>query len=276
MRILDNNGLILCDLQSELFEKSLSLDCSSEIFIRRFMNSKIVKQFDSTQILDDTLTIPDIYEHLVNEYGESSYGSIKYSKNELYWIGHIYRYLSYTYEISSKQVYKIIKPKELRNLFLAYHTFDTKQAIERILEAKNIVLDKDYTEAGIQILRKIRKNVVIHHMKLWNDSFESIKKGIKTIEMRLNDEKRSKIKTGDIIEFTNTSTLEKLKVKVDRIYKYDNFEQLYQHHDKISIGYKTNEVADPNDMLMYYKKEEIEKYGVLGIKVIVIEIVDMN
>ena len=31
-----------------------------------------------------------------------------------------------------------------------------------------------------------------------------------------------------------------------------------------------NEVADPNDMLMYYKKEEIEKYGVLGIKVIVI------
>jgi ASC-1-like (ASCH) protein len=107
-------------------------------------------------------------------------------------------------------------------------------------------------------------------MKLWNDSFESIKKGIKTIEMRLNDEKRSKIKIGDIIEFTNISTLEKLKVKVDRIYKHDNFEQLYQHHDKISIGYKANEVADPNDMLMYYTKEEIEKYGVLGIKVVVI------
>lgn len=270
MRIIDNNGLILCDLQSELFEKSLSLDCSSEIFIRRFMNSKIVKQFDSTQILDDTLTIPDIYEQLVNEYGDSSYGSMKYSKNELYWIGHIYRYLCYIYEISSKQVYKIIKPKELRSLFLAYHTFDTKQAIERILEAKNIVLDKDYTEAGIQILRRLRKNFVIHHMKLWNDSFESIKKGIKTIEMRLNDEKRSKIKIGDIIEFTNISTLEKLKVKVDRIYKHDNFEQLYQHHDKISIGYKANEVADPNDMLMYYTKEEIEKYGVLGIKVVVI------
>ena len=270
MRTIDNNGLILCDLQSELFEKSLSLDCSSEIFIRRFMNSKIVKQFDSTQILDDTLTIPDIYEQLVNEYGDSSYGSIKYSKNELYWIGHIYRYLCYIYEISSKQAYKIIKPKELRSVFLAYHTFDTKQAIERILEAKNIVLDKDYTEEGIQILRKIRKNLAIHHMKLWNDSFELIKKGIKTIEMRLNDEKRSKIKIGDIIEFTNTSTLEKLKVKVDRIYKYDNFEQLYQHHDKISIGYKENQVADPNDMLMYYTKEEIEKNGVLGIKIIVI------
>ena len=270
MRKLDNNGLILCDLQSDLFEKSLSLECSSEIFIRRFMNSKIAKQFDSTQILDDTLTISDINEELIKEYGYSSYGSIKYSKNELYWIGHIYRYLCYTYEITSKQAYKIIKPKELRSLFMAYHTFDTKHAIERILEAKNIILDKDYTEEGIQILKKIRKNVAIHNMRLWSDSFDLIKRGIKTIEMRLNDEKRSKIKVGDIIEFINISTLEKLKVKVDKIYKYNNFEQLYKKHDKIFLGYKKNEDANPNDMLMYYTKEEIDKYGVLGIKVIVI------
>ena len=60
-------------------------------------------------------------------------------------------------------------------------------------------------------------------------------------------------------------TLEKLKVKVDNIYKYANFEELYKHHDKISIGYKEEEIADPNDMLMYYKKEDVEKYGVLGI-----------
>jgi len=31
----------------------------------------------------------------------------------------------------------------------------------------------------------------MHRMKLWNDSFEAIKDGWKTIEMRLNDEKRS-------------------------------------------------------------------------------------
>ena len=175
MRTIDNNGLVLCDLQSDLFEKSICLDCSSEIFIRRFMNSKVAKQFDSTQVLDDTLTINNIFEELVNEYGDTSYGSVKYSKSELFWIGHIYRYFSYTYDISSKQVYKIVKPKELRSLFLAYHTFDTKQAIERILESKNIVLDKDYTEVGIQILRRLRKNVVVHQMKLWNDSFIAIK-----------------------------------------------------------------------------------------------------
>ena len=265
MKTMDNNGLILCDIQSELFENSLTLDCSTEIFIRRFMNSKIVKQFDSCQLLDDTLTIIDIYEQLDAEYGKTSYGSVKYSKDELYWIGHLYRYFCYTYEISSKQAYKIIKPKELRSLFLAYHTFDTKQAIERILEAKSIVLDKNYTEEGIQILRRLRKNVIVHQMKLGNDSFEAIKNKTKTIEMRLNDEKRSNIKIGDIIEFTNTMTLEKLKVKVDNIYKYANFEELYKHHDKISIGYKKEEIANPKDMLMYYKKENVEKYGVLGI-----------
>ena len=270
MRTIDNNGLVLCDLQSDLFEKSIYLDCSSEIFIRRFMNSKVAKQFDSTQVLDDTLTIDNIFEELVNEYGDTSYGSVKYSRSELYWIGHIYRYFSYTYDISSKQVYKIVKPKELRSLFLAYHTFDTKQAIERILESKNIVLDKDYTEVGIQILRRLRKNVVVHQMKLWNDSFIAIKNKTKTIEMRLNDEKRSKIKVGDIIEFVNTTTFEILKVKVDKIYKYDNFEQLYEKQDKISIGYKEEEIADPNDMLMYYKKDKIQKYGVLGIKVSII------
>lgn len=102
-------------------------------------------------------------------------------------------------------------------------------------------------------------------MNLWNDSFEAIKNKSKTIELRLNDEKRSKIKIGDFIGFTNTTTLEKIKTKVVNIYKYKDFEELYKHHDKISMGYKMEEIADPNDMLMYYKKEDIKKYGVLGI-----------
>ena len=37
-------------------------------------------------------------------------------------------------------------------------------------------------------------------MNLWNDSFIAIKEVRKTIEMRLNDEKRSQIKIGDEIE----------------------------------------------------------------------------
>ena len=104
-----------------------------------------------------------------------------------------------------------------------------------------------------------------HYMNLWDDSFQAIKEGWKTVEMRLNDEKRSIIDVDDIIEFTNTTTQEKMSCKVVNIYKYVNFIELYKHHDKVSIGYKKDETANPDDMLLYYTQEDIEKYGVVGI-----------
>lgn len=108
---------------------------------------------------------------------------------------------------------------------------------------------------------------MMHKMKLWNEPFEMIKSGYKTIEMRLNDEKRSLIKIGDSIEFTNASTNEVLSCVVTNLYRYANFKELYANHDKKSIGYKENEEADPKDMLKYYSQENIDKYGVLGIEI---------
>ena len=87
--------------------------------------------------------------------------------------------------------------------------------------------------------------------------------------MRLDDEKRSCIIINDTIEFTNTATQEKMSCQVLNIYKYANFAELYKHHDKISIGYQEDEVANPDDMLAYYTVEQIEKYGVVGIEVVV-------
>lgn len=57
----------------------------------------------------------------------------------------------------------------------------------------------------------------MHRMNLWNDPFEAIKDGWKTIEMRLNDEKRSQIKIGDEIEFTNIKTNETQICKVTNV-----------------------------------------------------------
>jgi ASC-1-like (ASCH) protein len=42
---------------------------------------------------------------------------------------------------------------------------------------------------------------------------------------------------------------------------------LYKHFDKISLGYKEDEIANSKDMEEYYPKEEQEKYGVLGIEI---------
>ncbi|MGI6759401.1 MAG: ASCH domain-containing protein [Bacilli bacterium] len=111
---------------------------------------------------------------------------------------------------------------------------------------------------------------MIHYMNLWNDSFQSIKKKTKTIEMRLNDEKRQLLNINDIIVFKNTRTNEEIKVKVISLKQYKNFDDLYQDCNKIEIGYREDEEANPDDMLAYYSKEQIEKYGALAIKVEVI------
>ena len=109
-----------------------------------------------------------------------------------------------------------------------------------------------------------------HYMNLWDDSFQAIKEGWKTVEMRLNDENRSIIDVDDIIEFTNTRRQEKMSCQVVNIYKYANFVELYEHHDRISIGYKEDEAANPDDMFLYYTREDIEKYGVVGIEITVV------
>ena len=108
-----------------------------------------------------------------------------------------------------------------------------------------------------------------HYMNLWDDSFQAIKEGRKTVEMRLNDEKRSCIKINDTIEFSNTTTQEKISCKVINIYRYSDFAELYKHHSKTSIGYAEDETADPDDMFSYYTREDIKKYGVVGIEVII-------
>ena len=84
--------------------------------------------------------------------------------------------------------------------------------------------------------------------------------------MRLNDDKRRKIQTGDIIEFTNTFTLETMSCLVLKIFNYKTFNELYLNHSKVSIGYKDDEIAKPEDMLVYYSIEEIKNYGVVGIE----------
>lgn len=158
MKKIDKDGLLLCELQAKTFEMSIdATEASSEIFIRRFMNSQISKSIDSCEILQTNMQAKDILERIEEQYGKSNYGSKRYTKNELYWIGYIYRYFSYTYEKSSVQIYKIVKPKELRALFLPYHTLDPSQAIERILEAKNLFIVDDKAEIGRQY--KIYKSI---------------------------------------------------------------------------------------------------------------------
>ena len=104
---------------------------------------------------------------------------------------------------------------------------------------------------------------MLHKMKLNESPFERIKNGTKTIEFRLFDEKRQKIKIGDQIEFSKLPDLEeKLVVDVIDLYKDESFEKLFKRllKDEEEIQRKTK------SMRQFYSSDDEKKYGVLGIK----------
>jgi len=107
-----------------------------------------------------------------------------------------------------------------------------------------------------------------HKMKLNNGPFNMIKNGKKDIEMRLYDEKRQQIKVGDTIEFTNIISNETINYAVKELHIYNSFEQIYKIFDKERLGYQPEEDAHYTDMEQFYSKDDILKYGVVGIELI--------
>ncbi|WP_236687447.1 ASCH domain-containing protein [Geobacillus sp. ZGt-1] len=66
-------------------------------------------------------------------------------------------------------------------------------------------------------------------MGLYEEPFRLIKTGENTVEVRLNDEKRRKIKIGDTIEFIKVpEENEVLKIEVLELRNYDTFKELYE------------------------------------------------
>ena len=109
-----------------------------------------------------------------------------------------------------------------------------------------------------------------HSMRLAPSPFEMIKSGRKTVEMRLLDEKRQRIKVGDRIIFTHTETGETICTTVTNLHTFDSFEELYRTLPLLKCGYTEENIssAHPSDMEKYYSLQEQEKYGVVGIEII--------
>ena len=103
---------------------------------------------------------------------------------------------------------------------------------------------------------------MLYRMKLQNEPFKQIKKEIKKIEIRLNDEKRKIFEINDYIEFTNITTLEIMFVKITNLYHFESFEKLFNNFDNSILGCGSYE-----EMYKYYSREEENKYGVLGIEI---------
>lgn len=114
---------------------------------------------------------------------------------------------------------------------------------------------------------------MIHNMKLHIEPFNSIAYGSKTIELRLNDEKRQQINVGDTIVFNCAKNNDTITARVKELHKFADFKELYNALPLDKCGYTAHEVksAKYTDMYDYYTEEQIKKYGALGIELCNIE-----
>lgn len=106
-------------------------------------------------------------------------------------------------------------------------------------------------------------------MELNSAPFNKIFNGTKTIELRLNDNKRKLIQANDRIIFRHKEDNKKsIAVKVIQLHKFSSFEELYNTLPLLKCGYTQDNIntAKADDMLEYYSKEQEEKYGVVGIE----------
>ncbi len=109
---------------------------------------------------------------------------------------------------------------------------------------------------------------MIHYMNLVPTAFVKIADGNKTIELRLNDEKRQRINVEDTVVFDCSSTKDIITAQISGLHKFSNFKELYNALPLEKCGYTVAELdtAHYTDMEQYYTKEQIEKYGALGIE----------
>ncbi|KQL50386.1 hypothetical protein AN964_22220 [Heyndrickxia shackletonii] len=109
----------------------------------------------------------------------------------------------------------------------------------------------------------------MHQMGLYGEYFEAIKKGKKKVEVRLNDEKRRKIKIGDTIKFIKVPEQdETLQVQVTELRTYNTFKEMYESipfEDFDCEGWSMEEMV--NGTYDIYTPEQEREWGSLAITI---------
>lgn len=137
--------------------------------------------------------------------------------------------------------------------------------LKELAQAKN-------TE-NLKCLEDLPLHPSVMEMTLNDEPFSQIYSGVKTVEIRLNDEKRQKLHVGDLVQFCRKDHIhERICAKVVDIRKYSNFLQLFSSESMSktgSDGYTVDSAA--RAMYDYYDEKNVQKYGVLAIEIKVLQ-----
>lgn len=156
MRKFDHNGLLLAEYQGKLFEKSVELNCSTGIFVRRFIHSDLLKKLDANNPVLVSLEVNEGIKSITEQFGETDYGKDKYSAEVMFWMGYMYRYIAYTREVSSKFVMDLWDYKKMNDLYYSFHTQDTEWCVRSMLEMINFT--EDVFDNNYRLKQLIEKN----------------------------------------------------------------------------------------------------------------------
>ena len=128
-----------------------------------------------------------------------------------------------------------------------------------------------YRKKAIELLRKLPEGekalVRFTDMTLNETPFRQIERGEKTVEMRLNDEKRQRLQVGDLIRFTLKDSYERLFAEVTSLKHFSSFSNAFAYKKRISqagFGEMTAGQAT-KEMRKYYSEEDEQTNGVIAI-----------
>lgn len=145
----------MCEMQAEFFELSLErFNCSSYLFISRFMYSDLAKELDK---IDDPYNFVSpnnliaqmafYFPSLKKEYGD------KIPPKVIKWIGYIYRAWNIIKRRDSSSIYKVMKAQQMIALYDSFHTFSPEYCVDRLEE---IVDEYNHTFlSDYEVLKKI-------------------------------------------------------------------------------------------------------------------------
>lgn len=108
-------------------------------------------------------------------------------------------------------------------------------------------------------------------MKLATEPYNNIASGKKVIESRLFDEKRQTISIGDQIVFNENDKPENnVTTVVKGLLRYQTFKELFADHEPALFGEESRDFL-LNQIKQFYSDEDEQEYGVIGIR---IELID--
>lgn len=108
-----------------------------------------------------------------------------------------------------------------------------------------------------------------YFMGLYDRPFELVASGKKTVEVRLNDRKRRKLKIGDLITFNKlTNPLEDVTVRITDLTLFPTFKDMYQTIPQETMGSTESSLEDMLEKTYaIYSPEKEQEWGTVAITI---------